>query len=843
MSMDEWIEALPRLRSSLDREIESTLLFGYDGLSDNKDKALFLYLACFFSKFPYRFKVDRLKRLLEKCGLDVNHGLQILADKSLISTFFGYVDMHCLLQRTGREVVKKQSLEEPGKRQFLWDTTEIADVLYENPGTGKVLGIFLDTSEGGEIQMSKSCFDGMNNLQFLKISPDNLCIPEGLNCLPYKLRLIHWNNCPLTFWPSKFSAKFLVELIMQRSKLEKLWEGIKPLPCLKLMDLSKSEYLKENPDLSEATSLEELDLCGCKSLLELTVSKLNDCVLVMEFSGCSSLKELKLRYTAIEEMPSSISTWSCLYKLDMTGCRNLKEFPNVSDSINELELCNTGIEEVPPWIENLFRLRKLLMYGCEKLKTISPNISKLKNLYFLGLSFCDHSNYVDIKDEDRYTDDGLFEARIDWPRDLMRSWTLRSDFYGDYIFPICLPEEALTSPISLCFLGGNGFKTIPDCIYHMSGLSKLEVSGCRDLVALPQLPGSLLSLDAEDCVLLKIIDSSFRNPKICLNFAYCFNLDQKARKLIQTSACKHAVLPGQEVPAHFTHRATSGSLTICLIPRPFPSSFRFKACILLSKGNINLEDSVSVDVNDQLVAVTCRVRGKQNGVTVVRWINQAEETTFSKLTFVFIVHDEAWKVKGCGVRLLEEVPRCIPNGKETQDEECMGVSIEENNENAGGEDEENEDDNNDDDDEEDEGGDGENGGQPKSSSESIYGTSSLRWALLGLYDGKGCDDGEGADDEDEDDDDDDGGNGDSDEDESGDDDEGAEDEEYEVGDGHNDDVEEDREDDVNDNDAGFSDAIIDINIKARNKTEEEEESGRDENAEARTRKRMRLSLV
>nr|VDD19832.1 unnamed protein product [Brassica oleracea] len=28
------------------------------------------------------------------------------------------------------------------------------------------------------------------------------------------------------------------------------------------------------------------------------------------------------------------------------------------------------------------------MYGCGKLKTISPNISKLKNLYFLGLSFC-----------------------------------------------------------------------------------------------------------------------------------------------------------------------------------------------------------------------------------------------------------------------------------------------------------------------------------------------------------------------------------------------------------------------------------------------------------------------
>ncbi|CAN6848456.1 unnamed protein product [Brassica oleracea] len=247
--------------------------------------------------------------------------------------------------------------------------------------------------------------------------------------------------------------------------------------------------------------------------------------------------------------------------------------------------------------------------------------------------------------------------------------------------------------------------------------------------------------------------------------------------------------------------------------------------------------------------------GKQNGLTVGRGSTQlqmlalygrrehlyifeesfslnqdcpeAEETTFSELSFVFRVHDKPWKVKGCGVRLLEEDPHCILDEKENEDEECMGINIEANNENASGEHDEDDDDEEDDDDDNDD---------------------------------KGCDDVEGAEDEDDsvgedddvnedgdddndEDDDDDGGNCDSDEDESGDDEEGAEDEEYEVGDGHNDDVEEDIEDDVNDNDAGFSDAIIDINIKARNKTEEEEESGRDENAEARTRKRMRLSPV
>ncbi|KAL0647577.1 hypothetical protein Bca4012_045868 [Brassica carinata] len=170
------------------------------------------------------------------------------------------------------------------------------------------------------------------------------------------------------------------------------------------------------------------------------------------------------------------------------------------------------------------------------------------------------------------------------------------------------------------------------------------------------------------------------------------------------------LVPGEEVPAHFTYQGTSDSLTINQNPQPLPQSLRFKACILLSRDNINLEDDgegVSwgiKDLNDEddenlLMCVSCRFRGKQNGLTVpygpkqrdmpylYGWDDrlytfedsfcldqvslEAEEATFSELVFEFKVFYKNWKVKACGVQRLEDEEE---SGRDEHEDDEVGNS-------------------------------------------------------------------------------------------------------------------------------------------------------------------------
>ena len=66
---------------------------------------------------------------LEKNFVGVKGRLRGLAEKAFISFEGGYTEIHDLLARFGREIVHKQSIREPGQRQFLVDAGDICQVL------------------------------------------------------------------------------------------------------------------------------------------------------------------------------------------------------------------------------------------------------------------------------------------------------------------------------------------------------------------------------------------------------------------------------------------------------------------------------------------------------------------------------------------------------------------------------------------------------------------------------------------------------------------------------------------------------------------------------------------
>ena len=88
-------------------------------------------------------------------------------------------------------------------------------------GSRSVIGIIFD---GEEINVSERAFEGMSNLQFLRIETE---CDGGPSYLSRKLRLLDWSYFPKTCLHCIPNPELLVELIMYRSKLEKLWEGTK----------------------------------------------------------------------------------------------------------------------------------------------------------------------------------------------------------------------------------------------------------------------------------------------------------------------------------------------------------------------------------------------------------------------------------------------------------------------------------------------------------------------------------------------------------------------------------------------------------------------------------------
>ncbi|WZZ18775.1 hypothetical protein YC2023_111864 [Brassica napus] len=282
-----WEEALTALESSLDENTMEILKISYEGLP-KPHQNVFLHVACLFNGDT----LQRINSLLHGPIPQSSLWIRVLAEKSLIKiSTNGSVIMHKLVEQMAREMIRDDTSL---ARKFLRDPQDICYALtnFRDGGEQTECMSLHSCNLACAFSMKASVVGHMHNLKFLKVykhvdsRESKLQLIPDQHLLPPSLRLFHWDAFPLRTLPSDADPYFLVELNLRHSDLETLWSGTPMMESLKRLDVTGSKHLKQLPDLSGITSLEELALEHCTRLKGIPES----------IGKRSSIKKLKLSY-------------------------------------------------------------------------------------------------------------------------------------------------------------------------------------------------------------------------------------------------------------------------------------------------------------------------------------------------------------------------------------------------------------------------------------------------------------------------------------------------------------------------------------------------------------------
>ncbi|XP_044511592.1 disease resistance-like protein DSC1 [Mangifera indica] len=399
-----WESAINRLEIIPHKDIHNVLKLCYEGLSDDEQN-LFLDIACFLKLENIEFVMD----FLNACYLEAEIGLSVLKDKCLMTiSRDNKVKMHNLLQTMGREIVRQESLRNPGLRSRLWYHEDTFSVLKEKKpifSSKNLVSLDMPHSSieqlwsGGQLHNLKHIdlrFSKHLRVQDLSLTPNlKILVLEGCISLheisssidgcEYKLHMLNLRHCRgLESLPTNIHVASLEKVIFSGcSKLKKFpqvsWDmkelyldetAIEELPLsvenlsrlikLNLKDCSKLKRLPSN--ICQLKSLKHLHVSGCLKLHGLP-DKLRN---------LDALRVLKAERIATREVPTSILNLSCLEELDLTNCSIVK-LPNNIGRLSSLKCLLLGrnfFDSTPESIVYLSKLSYLDVSYCERLRIL-----------------------------------------------------------------------------------------------------------------------------------------------------------------------------------------------------------------------------------------------------------------------------------------------------------------------------------------------------------------------------------------------------------------------------------------------------------------------------------------
>ncbi|VVA29079.1 Hypothetical predicted protein, partial [Prunus dulcis] len=506
-------------------------------------------------------------------------------------------------------------------------------------GTEAIEGIVLRLPQLEEVHWNcVEAFSRMRRLMLLEF--DNIVISLVPKDLPISLIIIRWSWYPSKSLPPSFEPRFLIKLEMLHSKLVRLWDGEKDFPKLKYMDLSYSEKLTSVPDFKGIPNLEELNLVGCTNLVGVHSS----------IAVHKKLKVLRLRdCKSIKSLPSELKMDS-LVLLSLWGCSKVKKIPEFGKQMTklfQLILCETAIEQIPSSIEHLVGLVELHVSDCKRLLGLPSAICNLKSLKILWALSCSKLDKLpgDMESlEEVYLDgsamreplvvmknlkhlnfsgsstsrdgidigtgwglDRLFGNRKSHPDPKPDPWGLvlsslnhlcslaELDLSDCNIGEGAIPDNiGYISSLEYLTLSGNNFVSLPPSIRFLAKLECLQLSRCKRLEQLPDLPSSRsLNVNVNNCTALKRLSdpSKLSEGANVYDFRFschnCFRLVEEegwinrifaiimrlaTREFFSMWAGDLLVWPGSEIPDWFDNRSVGDSITMELPLPPQPSS-------------------------------------------------------------------------------------------------------------------------------------------------------------------------------------------------------------------------------------------------------------------------------
>ncbi|KAH7854879.1 hypothetical protein Vadar_018692 [Vaccinium darrowii] len=299
----------------------------------------------------------------------------------------------------GREIVRQESLEDPGKRSRLWHLDDVLEVLRYGTGTEAVKGLLLNTID---VQVNAKPFEKMDKLWYhesvLEVRRDTMGTEEVENCLLNSndpehvqafgcLKELWMVNCSLSYLPDEIGRLISLETFIIRGNcLSTLPDGIGNLSCLKTLYVFENKLSHLPSGIGNLMSLDSLVL-ECESLLALPdsfcsltrleffqVNRCNLSHLPSEIGNLVSLKELVLLDGGnnIYTLPDSICSLTQLESLQIDGC-NLSHLPSKIGNLVSLKflgLRGNNFCTLPDSIRNVRGLGNIILDNCAKLQSL-----------------------------------------------------------------------------------------------------------------------------------------------------------------------------------------------------------------------------------------------------------------------------------------------------------------------------------------------------------------------------------------------------------------------------------------------------------------------------------------